>query len=118
MQYFDDEMHLVGTYNGKNYYYHADGLGSVKALTDDNHQAIETYLYKSYGGLTIRDYTGTVLAESVVANPYFFTARELDSESGLYYLRNRYLDWHRGAFIQETPWNSKVEALALCLCYE
>ncbi|MGD9641940.1 MAG: RHS repeat-associated core domain-containing protein [Elusimicrobiales bacterium] len=98
----DEPLVITKTY-GKNYYYHADGLGSIKAITDDGNQTIETYTYKAYGAPTIKDYTGVILAKSVVANPYFFTAREIDSESGLYYLRHRYYDWRRGAFTQEDP---------------
>ncbi|MBI5744673.1 MAG: RHS repeat-associated core domain-containing protein [Elusimicrobia bacterium] len=88
---------------GANYYYHADGLGSITALTDDNAQPVETYTYKAYGQPTIKDRTGAVLDKSQIGNPYLFTARELDSESGLYYYRARYYDWLRGAFTQEDP---------------
>jgi len=97
-----DESLIMNKADGKNYFYHADGLGSIKAITDSD-QIVEVYSYKAYGELTIKDYTGAVLAKSVIGNPYFFTARELDSESGQYYLRHRYYDWRRGAFTQEDP---------------
>ena len=98
-----DEPLTMTKADGKNYFYHTDGLGSIKAITDDSNQTIETYTYKSYGEPTIRDYTGAILPKSAIANPCFFTARELDSEAGLYYLRHRYYDWRRGVFIQEDP---------------
>jgi RHS repeat-associated protein len=78
-------------------------LGSANAITDDKNQVIETYSYKSYGSATIRDSVGAVLAKSVIDNFYFFTARELDAEAGLYYYRARYYDGARGAFTQEDP---------------
>ncbi|OIO01359.1 MAG: hypothetical protein AUJ51_08485 [Elusimicrobia bacterium CG1_02_56_21] len=73
------------------------------ALTDENNEMAETYSYKAYGQPTIKDRKGTVFDISPIGNPYLFTARELDSESGLYYFRARYYDWHRGAFTQEDP---------------
>ena len=38
-----------------------------------------------------------------VGNPYFFTGREFDFESGLYYNRHRSWDPHTGRFLQEDP---------------
>ena len=38
-----------------------------------------------------------------VANPYTFTAREFDPESGLYFYRARYYDPVAGRFISEDP---------------
>jgi RHS repeat-associated protein len=98
-----DEPLIMTVADGKNYYYHADALGSITALTDDNKEIVETYAYKAYGEPTIKDRTGTILAGSAVDNPYLFTARELDSASGLYYYRARYYNWYRGAFTQEDP---------------
>ena len=36
-------------------------------------------------------------------NPYTFTGRELDAESGLYFYRARYYDARTGSFTQEDP---------------
>jgi YD repeat-containing protein len=90
-----DEPLIMTVADGKNYYYHADALGSITALTDDNKEIVETYSYTAYGEPTIKSNAGTVLSKSAVGNPYLFTARELDSESGLYY-RARYYDRNRG----------------------
>jgi RHS repeat-associated protein len=98
----DEPLIMTGA-DGKNYYYHADALGSITALTDDNKEIVETYSYTAYGEPTIKDRLGAVFEKSAVDNPYLFTARELDSESGLYYYRARYYDWDRGAFTQEDP---------------
>ena len=98
-----DEPLAMTKPDGNNYYYHADGLGSINTLTDDNNQIVESYAYKAYGAPTIKNRDGAVADKSTIGNPYLFTARELDSESGLYYLRFRYYDWRRGAFMQEDP---------------
>jgi YD repeat-containing protein len=55
------------------YYYHYDGLGSVIALSNVNSQVVESYIYDSYGNTT---------GSSSVGNPYFFTARSRDTETG------------------------------------
>jgi len=98
-----DEPLIMTKADGANYYYHADGLGSIAALTDDNSKIVETYSYKAYGQPKLKNAKGEELTASAVGNPYLFTARELDSESGLYYYRARYYEPTRGAFTQEDP---------------
>ncbi|MCM2268198.1 MAG: hypothetical protein NDI60_10550 [Elusimicrobiales bacterium] len=98
-----DEPLVMTKADGADYYYHADGLGSIVALTGDNAQLVETCAYKAYGQPKLKNAKGEELTASVVGNTYLFTARELDSESGLYYYRARYYDPARGAFTQEDP---------------
>ena len=69
---------------GKEYYYHAEGLGSVVGLTNNHGIISASYVYGSFGNLTTS--TGSV------TNPFRYTARELDSETGLYHYRARYYD--------------------------
>jgi RHS repeat-associated protein len=76
------------------YYYHYDGLGSVVALSNVNRQVVECYSYDSYGNPT---------GSSSVGNPYFFTGRNLDTETGLYYYRARMYDPAIGRFLQPDP---------------
>ena len=93
-----DEPLIMTRPDGANYFYHADGLGSIVALTDDKGETAQTINYQSYGKPV------TVIYDPAAApNPYYFTARELDAETGLYYYRARYYDWQRGAFTQEDP---------------
>ena len=96
-----DEPLIMAKSGGAKYLYHADGLGSITAITAASSQIVETYSYKAYGEPTTRDRTGAILSLSSIANPYAFTARELDVDSGQYYYRARYYDWRRGAFTQE-----------------
>jgi RHS repeat-associated protein len=77
------------------YYYHKDGLGSVTELTDSTGNVVKTYDYKGFG--EIHTQTGTVV------QPFAFTSREFDSESGLYFYRGRYYDPKAGRFINRDP---------------
>jgi RHS repeat-associated protein len=76
-------------------YYQADGLGSVTSLTNSSGANAATYTYDSFGNLT--NSTGTL------TNPFRYTARESDAETGLYYYRARYYDSNVGRFISEDP---------------
>jgi RHS repeat-associated protein len=79
----------------KVYYYHADGLGSITDLTDAKGNIVKEYQYKSYGALQWQ--TGTL------AQPFRFTGREFDPESGLYYYRARYYNSRMGRFLTKDP---------------
>ncbi|MDX9715706.1 MAG: RHS repeat-associated core domain-containing protein [Dissulfurispiraceae bacterium] len=82
---------------GQLYYYHADGLGSVAAITDaSGDKMLEFPDYKSFG-------LSATAMHSEFVQPYAFTSRELDQETGLYYYRNRYYDANTGRFISKDP---------------
>jgi RHS repeat-associated protein len=76
-------------------YFHADGLGSVTSLSNAAGSIANTYTYDSFGNLTAS--TGSL------TNPFQYTARESDTETGLYYYRARYYDQTTGRFIGEDP---------------
>ena len=76
------------------YYYHYDGSGNVIALSDSSGNTAETYAY---------DVFGTVNTTGSIGNPYFFTGRRFDTETGLYYYRARYYDPAIGRFLQPDP---------------
>ena len=86
------------------YYYHTDALGSVVALSNDSGSLVETYEYSPFGLQSVYNAFGVYSGEvSGVGNPYMFTARRFDAESGLYYYRARmYSAWH-GRFLQTDP---------------
>ena len=75
---------LAQSSNGTVSYYEQDGLGSVTSLTNSAGAVASSYTYDSFGNVTAS--TGTV------SNPFQFTAREFDSETGFYYYRARYYD--------------------------
>ncbi len=70
--------------SGATSYFHADGLGSVTSLSNAAGSIANTYTYDSFGKLTAS--TGSLV------NPFQYTARESDTETGLYYYRARYYD--------------------------
>lgn len=65
---------------GQTYYYHADGLGSIIAITDQSGNVVQRYEYNSFGEITYQQDPNFI-------QPYTYTGREYDTESGLYYYR-------------------------------
>ena len=86
---------IAVTKAGSTFFYHQDGLGSVTDLTDSTGVTTKSYAYDAYGNIV--DQTGTV------DQPYTYTGREFDSETGLYYYRARYYDSMTGRFLQNDP---------------
>ena len=86
---------IAVTKGGATYFYHQDGLGTVTDLTDSTGATAKSYSYDAYGN--ILESPGTI------EQPYTYTGRELDSESGLYYYRARYYDPTSGRFLQKDP---------------
>jgi RHS repeat-associated protein len=87
---------------GAIYYYHYDGLGSVVALSGAG-DIVERYTYDVFGEPTIYDGNDSVISESSFGNPYMFTGRRYDTETGLYYYRARYYEPKLGRFLQTDP---------------
>jgi RHS repeat-associated protein len=91
---------LAMTRIGGTYFYHADGLGSITSLTDTTGNVAATYVYDSFGKLTA--------STGAITNPFQYTGREFDTETGLYYYRARYFDPKAGRFISQDPVHSGV----------
>lgn len=75
-------------------YYHPDGLGSVRNLTNSSGQIIGDYSYDVFGA--VRSSSGTV------SNDFRFAGEQLD-ETGLMYLSAVYYDTTTGRFISQDP---------------
>ncbi len=88
---------------GATYTYHRDGLGSISEITDASGALVERYTYDVYGTPTITDGAGSALAASSIANPYMFTGREYEPESGIYSYRARMYSPRLGRFLQHDP---------------
>ncbi|MGH9509298.1 MAG: RHS repeat-associated core domain-containing protein [Terriglobales bacterium] len=81
--------------SGATSYYEADGLGSVTSMTDGAGSAAASYVFDSFGKQTS--------PEGGVTNGFRYTARGLDSETGLYYYRARYYNPAAARFVNEDP---------------
>jgi RHS repeat-associated protein len=81
--------------NSLMYYYHADGLGSIVALTNTSGGVAQRYNYDAFGNITS--------GAPTVMQPYTYTAREYDPETGLYFYRTRYYDPKAGRFLTRDP---------------
>jgi RHS repeat-associated protein len=75
-------------------YYHVDGLGSTTSLSGTTGKPVATYVYDAFGNTT---------ATEGIFNPFRYTGREQDPETGLYYYRARYYDPTIGRFLSEDP---------------
>jgi len=76
------------------HYYHANRLGSVIALADQAGVLTDQYQYTPYGVENLLDTSG---------NPFRYTGRRYDPESGLYYYRARYYWPEIGRFLETDP---------------
>ncbi len=88
---------------GVDFFYHADALGNVNALTGSTGNISESYEYLAFGLTLVRDADNGTHSNSLIGNPFLFTSRELDDETGLYYYRARHYDQIIGRFLQEDP---------------
>jgi len=87
-------IEAAGSYAGT-YYYHYDALGSVVALSDADGETVQVYEYDVYGQ--------PAAADPGHPNPFAFTGRRFDPETGLYYYRARYYNPTIGRFLQTDP---------------
>ena len=81
--------------SGTTSYYERDGLGSITSLSNSSGALANTYTYDAFGKLTAS--TGTL------TNPFQYTGREFDQETGLNYNRARYYDPSAGRFLSDDP---------------
>lgn len=76
-------------------YYENEALGTVTSLSNTSGATTASYVYDAFGNLTAS--TGSV------TNTLRYTAREFDTETGLYQNRFRYYDPSVGRFLSEDP---------------
>ncbi len=81
--------------SGATSYYQADGLGSITSLSSTAGALAQTYTFDSFGK--------QVSSSGSLINPFQFTSREFDTETNLYYFRERYYDPQPGRFLSEDP---------------
>jgi len=76
-------------------FYEQDGLESVTSLSGPAGAIADTYTYNSFGILTA--------ATGSSGNPFQYTGRDYDPETGLRYYRARYYLGDSGRFLSEDP---------------
>lgn len=103
-EHIDDELVVRYTYgldsiaqqrSDRVSFYHVDGLGSTRALTDIDGNLTDTYSYDAYGNLLHS--TGNT------TNNYLYTGEQYDPNLDSYYLRARYYDPGLGRFNSPDP---------------
>ncbi len=83
--------------SGEVLFYHADQLGSTRALTDSKGSKIASYSYDAYGNTLNASISGQV------SNPFGYAGSFTDAETGFLYLRARYYDPATEQFISRDP---------------
>jgi RHS repeat-associated protein len=84
----------TGTSLSSKEFYHVDHQGSSIAMSSNSGALLDQYRYSVFGEPG---------AEGLSGNPFRFTGRRLDPESGLYFYRARYYSPMIGRFLQTDP---------------
>jgi RHS repeat-associated protein len=82
-------------------FYHADGLGSTRFLTDSLGTVTDAYVYDAYGN--------TLSSSGTTVNNYLYTGEQFDKNLGEYYLRARYYNPSQGRFTGRDPFEGMLE---------
>lgn len=77
--------------DGRIWYYIYDGHGSTRLLTDGGGRVTDRYSYDACGNLLQK--------EGGTQNDFLYTGEQYNANTGLYYLRARYMDPSTGTFI-------------------
>jgi RHS repeat-associated protein len=85
------------------FHYHTQLVGSVTQVTGPNQGVVESYEFDPYGATTIKDQGGSTVSASPIGNPFMYTGRRLDEETGLYYYRARHYSPALKRFVQRDP---------------
>jgi len=80
-------------------FYHYDGLGSTRGLSDTSGALVNTYDYEAFG--EVLNQSGSTL------NNYLFTGEQFDVSLNQYYLRARYYNQANGRFTQMDTWQGR-----------
>lgn len=83
------------------HYFHVDGLGSTRVLTDTSGTSTDSYAYAAFG---------EVLNQSgLTENDYLYTGEQFDEGLGQHYLRARYYDQGFGLFTSTDTWMGRIQ---------
>ena len=93
--HYGDDL-ISQTRASDSHYFHVDGLGSSRVLTDDAGAETDRYGYKAFGELLSQ--------EGVTDNSHLYTGEQYDPNTENYYLRARYYDPSRPGFLIQDTW--------------
>ena len=82
---------------------HGNTLFSVFAVTDETGAVLERYQYDPCGDQTVMDAGFVVLTSSAIDQEFSYTGQRFDTETSLYYYKNRYYSSNQGRFISRDP---------------
>jgi len=80
---------------GETRYFHGDGVGSIRLLTDETGTITDRYAYTAFG--VELEHTGSD------PQPYRFAGEPFDPNNGFYYHRARWMDPSVGRFVSMDP---------------
>ena len=88
------------------YFYHPDHLGSTSLVTNSYGEITQNISYIPYGEVFVEETAGGW------QSPYYFNAKELDEETGLYYYGARYLDPAGARWLSADPMLEKYVGMS------
>ncbi|CUI16927.1 putative rhs family protein [Candidatus Protochlamydia naegleriophila] len=80
-----------------------DFSGHIAQLSDLEGQCIETYRYSTFGESAIYDAKGQAVPHSTVGNPWQFSSKRVDVETGFVFFGRRYYDPETGRWTTADP---------------
>ena len=86
--------------SGERYWFQADGLDSVVALTNEDGEFVAPMLYDEYG---------RHLAGDSTLQLFTFTAQDYDPETGLLHFHARYYDPATGTWLTQDPYRGRID---------
>ncbi|XHL99163.1 MAG: putative Ig domain-containing protein [Microcoleus anatoxicus] len=93
---------LIGKLQGNQpSFYHVDGLGSTRVLTNGLGAVTDSYSYDAFGNL--------IVSAGGSNNAYLFAGEQRDGETGLDYLRARYYDPLVGRFVSADAYEGTLD---------
>ena len=97
---YDVDGSLISfNYNDTEYFYVKNMLNDIIKITDSNGNVLVTYDYDAYGNIIKTTDTSGINLSNI--NPYRYRSYRYDTETGYYYLNQRYYDPTTARFISQ-----------------
>jgi len=103
------ESYVSVNLNGVEYYYIRNAQGDIIGLFDKTGTQVVAYTYDTWGKLIST--TGSLASTVGVKNPYLYRRYRYDTETGLYYLQERYYSPEWGRFMNADGITSETGTL-------